>query len=121
MKRQYIFVLGLILIAGLANGVMDLVNFHFYLAPDWMDPQFWDVQISWKNKWVLAEDGKVTDLERFRWSSTFLVALTDGWHLMQKVMILAFCGAVSYGKKRWWLWFMLSFIVFSIGFNITYK
>lgn len=47
---------------------------------------FWNPSISWKNKW---KNGDRNQGEKFFGSSTFLVWLTDGWHLLKMVFLLS--------------------------------
>jgi hypothetical protein len=57
------------------EGVMDYLQFY-YSGTD----HFWNPRLSWINKWSFSQLGKK---ERFFLSSTVLVFLTDGWHLMK--------------------------------------
>jgi hypothetical protein len=80
---RYLFLLipiTLCLIAGICNGVMDTATFHFAQSRmvNW-DPEYWNPTLSWCNKWAGCQPG----YERFPMSSTLLVSLTDGWHLMK--------------------------------------
>lgn len=57
------------------EAVMDYLQFY-YIGMD----HFWNPRLSWINKWKFQQVGKT---ERFFLSSTVLVFLTDGWHLMK--------------------------------------
>lgn len=57
------------------EGVMDFLQFY-YSGTD----HFWNPRLSWINKWNFNQ---IEKKERFFLSSTVLVFLTDGWHLMK--------------------------------------
>tara|TARA_X000001382_G_scaffold25412_3_gene15998 strand:+ start:7470 stop:7844 length:375 start_codon:yes stop_codon:yes gene_type:complete len=113
------------LIAGAANGIMDLINFHWHRAPEFMQKnyQFWNPEISWKNKWN-TETGK----EKFLGSSTIFAFLTDGWHLMKTIMLICLIGTPSllilFNDHLNFIDSLLVFLVlrftFGLGFYITY-
>ena len=84
--------LGLIAIAGAANGIMDRIQHHYYTVPESWNEQFWNPKESWRNKW---KQGDHTKGERFLFSSTFLVGLTDGWHLMKSIMLSAIALSIT--------------------------
>lgn len=68
-------ILILVIIAGLAEGIMDYIWFHYKGDNSFLNPD-----LSWRNKW---KHGNPKYGERFFLSSTILVFLTDGWHLMK--------------------------------------
>ena len=84
--------LGLLVIAGAANGVMDRIQHHYYTVPESWNEQFWNPKESWRNKW---KNGDHTKGEKFLFSSTFLVGLTDGWHLMKSIMLSAIALSIT--------------------------
>lgn len=63
-------------LAGLAEGLMDWLQFRYAFTGD---SKFWNPQLSWYNKWKPG----TTDVEKFWQSSRALVFLTDGWHLLK--------------------------------------
>jgi len=65
----------IIIIAAIANSIMDLSSEDRFKKP------WWNKNESWRNKWSYREDG--SRKEKFPLSSTVLVFLTDGWHLSQ--------------------------------------
>jgi hypothetical protein len=77
----YIFVI----VSAVAKAAMDKINFHFdeSIFVSWKR-KFWDSEYSWQNKW---KEGFAELGERFPFSSTILVFLTDGWHLMQFIFL----------------------------------
>ena len=87
-----------ITLAAIFNSLMDTVSFH-YNASIFMNysklRQFLDVNHSWRNKY---KNGNPLDGRKFFGSTTFLVFLTDGWHLFKSSMLLCFAIAIVYYK-----------------------
>ncbi len=93
----------LLIFAGVCNGIMDSLQFHFgqtiFANATDFDPNFWDPAISWKNKYLDLDPAKG---EAFFGSSTFLVFTTDAWHLAKFLMLKCFVLAVlcfGFGEK----------------------
>ena len=107
----------LILIAGLANGWADRIQFNFGGCPYFMhrNKQFWNPKLSWTNKWSRKDYTK----ERFFGSSTFLVFLTDGWHLLKEIQLSSICAALAILSGVWWYYILFRF-VFALGFSMNY-
>jgi hypothetical protein len=120
--------------AGLSNGVMDSLQFHFertvFADPAKFDPQFWNPALSWSNKY---KDHTPANGEAFLGSSTFLVFTTDGWHLakfiMLKFFVLAvlafgFGGRLYFSEVSDWVKMIIGFVVFTLcyqaGFTLSY-
>ena len=83
-----------ITLAAIFNAVMDTLSFRYNTSifsnyPQWK--QYLDPSVSWENKY---KNGDPTQGPRFFGSETFLVFLTDGWHLAKTLMILCFSSAV---------------------------
>ena len=53
----------------------------------WGTPYFWDKAMSWVNKYSDASLNNGTYKPRFFGSTSFLVFLTDGWHLFNTIHI----------------------------------
>ena len=114
-------------LAGLFNGVMDALQFHFdrtlFADPLRFDPQFWNPNLSWTNKY---RDHEVANGEAFFGSSTFLVFTTDGWHLAKFIMLKFFVLAVlAFGLgNRFYLddlsdWLRLALLM--VAFTLCYQ
>lgn len=88
--------ISLLILAGICKAVKDRVmtGWSGSRFEQWgLNREFWDNQISWRNKWKLDSHGNATRVERFPLSSTILVFLTDAWHLFDLVFMLsAFFG-----------------------------
>ena len=86
-------------IAGLAKSVSDLLDNYKFEKSIFrnLNPQFWDTEKSWRNKWKKGPDGKIEANPRpkFLFSTTLLCWTTDAWHLF---------NAVQYGAKLSGVW-----------------
>ena len=75
-----------IALAGFAEAVMDITQFHFdrsiFSNKDKYLNEYWNPQDSWKNKWKNF-DPKLG--EKFKGSSTLFVFTTDAWHFFKFV------------------------------------
>ena len=131
----YVIILITILV-GMVNALKDTSALGRFKR-DW-----WNKGRSWKRKWKLAPSEQVAIkntqrlwyyfgvykpnyVEKFPYSSTILVSLTDGWHLLQQIQFsLIFLGkAILLFDDP--LNILISFIVmktlFSLSFEIVYK
>lgn len=98
----YITIALVVGLAGFLNGVSDKLQFHFNrsFARNW-NPYYWNPKVSWRNKY------KDKDPEKgpaFFGSTTFLVALTDAWHLAKLLQMASFRVAIVllFGKPLVW-------------------
>ena len=75
------------ILAAICNGLMDVLSTRYYVSifRNFKNKQFWDYNISWRNKWSWGEK---SNGEKFFLSSTIFVFLTDGWHLFKGLMLL---------------------------------
>jgi len=134
MKARLIIAGVFILLAGMANGVMDDLQFHYYdsIASNW-DEQFWNPEISWRNKYASNQEGAlVRPLQpKFFGSTSFLVFLTDGWHLAKFIFLLCLHILITLLLVRQkWTWktlvktTLIWLAIYSLqtaGFYITYS
>lgn len=115
-------------LAGAFMGTMDTLSFHYSISifstfsERWQ--KFWNPDLSWKNKY---KEGDPEQGPKFKWSTTALVGLTDGWHLMQTLMLTSFFLAAMFYKPLFnsiWLeipaLYVLYRAAFGGGFYITY-
>ncbi|PHN00663.1 hypothetical protein [Flavilitoribacter nigricans] len=127
--------ISLVIIAGIANGVMDTLQFHYGKSVFPQGPeetflggshQFWHPDLSWRNKY---QDGDPDKGPAFFLSTTALVFLTDGWHLFQFIMLSAFQLAiiipfVHFLRLPWWIGLVgliPAKVFFGIGFALMYS
>jgi hypothetical protein len=98
----------LIALAGYAKARMDLLA-HGKVAD-------YDPNQEWRNKW---KDGDPRRGEKFPGSSTFFVALTDRWHLMQSVFLNCTFAAMLFFAE-WWIVLILR-VLFGVVFELSYR
>lgn len=118
--------------AGLANGIMDTLQFHYASSIFPPGSKFWDPAVSWRNKY---KNGSPSQGPRFPGSTTIFVALTDGWHLAKAfnlafyrlAIVMAAAAFWQFSPERWvniasWaaIWVGLIFL-HSAGFHLTYS
>ena len=113
-------------LAGAFNGASQDLLFHhdeFEATFPNTDPQFWDPEISWTNKY---KNGDPLQGARFPGSTTILVGTTDGYHAMlssRDIMIVTSIALSS--KSRSWKHFLKKTAAYTIaygaGFHLTYR
>ena len=116
----------LLLIAGLAEGVQDKINFHYEksIFSNW-NKFFWDINQSYLNKYIDRDSLKG---ETFR--GKYLVFTTDAWHLMKFISrwttYIGLCFIlISFTNERFLLSLIytltIGFISRSLTFNLIWK
>lgn len=123
----------LIFAAGMLNGVMDTLQFHYAGSPFPKGEEtflgqkeiYWNPSISWKNKY---KDYPSDQRPKFFLSTTWLVSLTDAWHLLKTLMLFCFHGAILYSLihyYKWPRWILFALVMplnlfFGLAFTIMY-
>lgn len=99
----------LFILSHIPEGIMDTLQFRAddSIFKNW-NQQFWNPEFSWMNKW---KDGCPKFGPRFFGSTTFLVFLTDGWHLMKWIRNRFIDSAI--------LFFLLGSLDFALALIIT--
>lgn len=129
-----ILTLSLCFLAGVANALMDLSSEGRFKK------KYFNKSESWVNKWKYPLEpaepkwyyfGIVPKYkEKFPYSSTWLVAYTDFWHLMQSVMLSCFSAAIVLNATiiqldlpiwEFFVNFLLVRLSFGLGFEPLYK
>ena len=108
-----------ITLAAIFNSLMDTLTFHYEssIFADYPKlKQFFDGYLSWRNKY---KNGNPLDGRKFFGSTTFLVWLTDGWHLFKCAMLLCFCAAIVYYKPLTNP--LLDIFIFYVWFGIVFE
>lgn len=126
----------LILICGIAAGFKDRLQFHFNTLkpvrwilwvvdrltskrPVFFTEQFWNPELSWKNKYRNRDPGQG---EKFRHSTTLLVWLTDGYHLLQFFQLNGLILAIALvAPAPWIILFPILRLFYGLMFTIFYK
>lgn len=124
-----IAILILVALASDCKAVRDTVQFHYGVSifRRCKNIQFWNPDISWKNKYKEGEIGK----PRFWGSTTIFVWLTDAWHLfdflgilfMFIAMLLMSCAELGVGISILVVFcsFVLYFGLFELNFRLLTK
>jgi hypothetical protein len=89
--HMMIFAIILLIIAGISKAVKDRIMTGWSTSKfkKWgFNREWWDNQISWRNKWKL-QNGIVSQKEKFPLSSTVLVFVTDAWHCFDLIFMLS--------------------------------
>ena len=112
----------LMIFAGFWNSVMDVLKtrYNTSIFASWNNQTWLKPSLSWRNKW---KNGDKSQGERFFGSSTFLVWLTDFWHLAKMLMLVGIGFAIVMYKPivAWWIdWFIL-YCAFTVPFEIFYS
>jgi hypothetical protein len=76
---------------------------------------FWDWRISWRNKW---ENGFKLNREKFLFSSSIFVFLTDAWHLFKALMLLFLILSIYFYVP---IFGILDIPFFFISWGITFE
>lgn len=99
---SWIWILIALVLGGSCDAVMDTLRDHFPSSVfKNRNPYFWNPEISWMNKWAKVPargvHDNIVDLkkERFFGSSTFLVWLTDAWHLFKMIRNTMIAASVA--------------------------
>lgn len=106
-------------ISGGFEGSAEYLKFHYDGSS-----QFWNPSLSWRNKW---KNGDPAQGEKFFLSSTLLVGLTDGYHLLRtgrNVFIVTGIAIKIDEKKKWYKYLIDGLIVYTsynMGFNLMYE
>ena len=116
-----IFIVVTIFIFGISKAICDVSECCFNnskLAK--LNPLFWDKHKSWKNKW---KGGVAANGEKFFGSSTFLVWITDAWHLFTGLSYIALSIAVAFTQSLFGVAFIfiplvMGLLVFEASYRI---
>lgn len=135
MRNKLIIACACLILAGTANGVMDTLQFHFPTQRVIsQESTYWNPATSWTMKYKHVDGELLKPLRpAFFLSTTALVFLTDGWHLMKffyhgflrLALVLVGCAALStWGIKVPWYGVVGAWIVLAgvqaAGFHFTY-
>jgi len=96
----------LIAIAGMCNALYEII-FVFFDQSIFrnLNPLFWNPEVSWQNKWAQPFPQPAENKwyyfgfpprykERFPYSSTIFVWMTDAWHLFKAIMLTCIMAAI---------------------------
>ena len=136
MANKWIITAFILAAAGMVNAIKDKSALNQLKLP------WWNKEESWKRKWKIRKYGasavrisvkkpwyylglyKPKYIERFPYSSTIFVFLTDGWHLMQFIQFKLLFTALMYHTFDVWYEILLGVMVcstiFSLSFTLVY-
>lgn len=113
-----------VILAGVCKAIKDTLQFHFYSSIfDKCNHQFWNPDISWKNKY---KDGEI-GVPKFWGSTTIFVWMTDAWHLFDMLgtlfLFFACFFAVLCSFKAWaiYLSIFILFVVYHVIFEVFFR
>lgn len=98
---------------------MDLLQFHYnksIFSKSSFNPQYWNPEISWKNKY---KDATYTIRKRV-WVFNKPVFLSDAWHLFKFIFINSLCLAIGLIFSNLILALIIRAII-GISFYISYN
>lgn len=115
-------------VAGAADGLAETLRYHYpqfkAIHPNAND-QYWNPSLGWKNKYMDYDNDDLR--ERFLFSSTALVSLTDGFHMTRMVRNTGIKAAIVFkiGEKITWRSAAKDMVLYSVaygaGFWVTYE
>lgn len=82
-----------------------------------LNPKFFNPDVSWVNKY---KDDNPLEGEKFFGSTTFLVWLTDFWHMLKFIKMNCVWIALSVASSTWWLYFV-GLLFHGVVFELAYK
>ena len=111
--KALIFLWVFVILSAVCKAVKDTLQFHFYDSIfDKCNHQFWNPDVSWKNKY---KDGEI-GVPKFCGSTTLFVWLTDAWHLFDMLGILFMffaCFFTVLSDFKTWAIYLSIFILFA--------
>ena len=108
-----------ITLAAIFNSLMDTLSFHYDISIFSKYPKlnyFFDARLSWRNKY---KNRSYRQGKAFFGSTTFLVWLTDGWHLFKCSMLL--CSAIAIVFYKPLTNPLLDIFIFYVWFGVVFE
>lgn len=127
-QNKKIVSLGLLGVAGLSDGMLETIQHHygtFKAKFPAANDQFWNPQISWKNKYRNWDNGD--NRPAFPGSTTIFVATTDAYHALRAIKKNSIMAAVviNVGSPQKWWHYLIDFathtLMYQAGFYLTYS
>lgn len=115
-------------LAGSMDGLAENLKFHYWEFQEKhpnANPQYWNPAISYTNKYA---NGNSQAGPAFPFSTTTLVWLTDGYHLMRFNKLMLFTAGIlltpDIRGQRWYVYLAkaaMYSLAYSAGFHLTYS
>lgn len=127
LEKRDIFAASTAFFAGSFEGTAETLKWHydeFETALPESDPEYWNPEISWKNKY---DDGTHESGPKFFGSTTFLAWTTDGYHLMRTSRNVMFGATLFLSPRNDFDWrnMIVRVLAYSLayqsGFHLTYS
>ena len=121
------FILLFFTLSGFSEAVMDTLQFHYdnSIFKNFKNNLFWDPYHSWRNKYKGGDSRKG---EKFPFSTTLLVGLTDAWHFFKLLRNLSLFIGVFFiflfsgiGILKSLILTLVMRFIFGVSFTIAYK
>lgn len=107
----------LLIISAISKSICDISESCFSTSKlSNLNPNFWNKHASASNKW---KNGDKSQGEKFLFSSTILVFLTDAWHLFDVIRDLSLISAMILTNNLWLL--LAVYPIRQLFFQITYS
>lgn len=93
----------LLLLSAIAKAVQDKIQFHFEKSvfASAKNQQWWNPELSHDNKYNISKNKFLT------WCfSTWLVAVTDAWHLFGFIRDFSLFSCLPVASGNWWLFLL---------------
>ena len=105
------------LLACVCNAIMDILSTRYDVSifGNFSNQLFWDWRISWRNKWKV---GDKSNGEKYLFSSSIFVFLTDGWHLFKALMLMFLILSIYFYVP---IFGILDIPLFFISWGITFE
>lgn len=115
-----------IVLASICKAIKDTLNFHYENSVFRnCNAKYWNPAISWQNKYRTPQSYfEIKNRKaKFFGSTTFLVFLTDAWHLFDFLQTIFFIVAiVAYSKIVFCIVdIFILYCIFSIWFELFYR
>jgi hypothetical protein len=122
----------LCLVLGIIDAAKDQITFRYkYSVFANLNSQFWDPIVSWKNKYKLPLEQYKSKwyhfklfepllTERFAYSTTAFIFITDAWHLLKALYIMCIICIIFFYSKLVGLSadIILCYCAYSFTFNL---
>jgi len=109
-------------LAGAFNGVNQDLLFHYHEFQNTFpnaDPQFWDPEVSWRNKY---ENGDPAQGEAFLGSNTVFAAFTDGYHATVAARNIMITTSICLSPKtKGWKPFVKRTLLYSLSYGLGFE
>lgn len=105
----------LLFVSAVAKAVMDKLQFHFdkSVFATAKNKQWWNPKLSNKNKYTISKNKFLT------WCfSTWLVSVTDAWHLFGFIRDFSLFAALVVGSGNYW--FFLLYPFYRLNFHLFF-